>query len=224
MIIVTIGLGYAACKVDHGLWWFFVVAVLAQAVYCIIKSFYKENQALNSMNIFFAELKHSPDSENFDNEEVRENLQRINAYMAKEIFLGIQNELTYQDDQIYIKNLLMVLNEIRQRVSDCRIEAFRYSKRKNSGNYACMYANSLNFPLSDQHLTDEKILKVAGQFSDAELVFIILDTSNEILNTTADYTTGRTEEMMEIYYHNNLRRIESVLRKELSERFLYAKN
>jgi hypothetical protein len=75
--------------------------------------------------------------------------------------------------------------------------------------------------LYNHNLSDEEALLAVNKFSDAELVFTVLDIPSEILNSTSEHTCGREEEM-EAYYHNNLRRIEFLLRNELAKRFLTA--
>jgi hypothetical protein len=193
----------------------FVIACLFAQ---LIKRSKEETQDLNAMETFFSELEHSPETEEFSVDEVKEKLKSTNVFFIKSIYNSILNELWYNENEIYCKNLRFILIEMNQEIADRKIGAHQYSKRKKDVNYAREYASSLNFPLYNHNLSDEEALLAVNKFSDAELVFIILDTNKEIMATTSEHTFGREEEM-EACYHNNLRRIEFLLRKELAKRF-----
>ena len=44
--------------------------------------------------------------------------------------------------------------DLRQKITDQQIEAYRYCKRKKEGNYANIYASSLKLPLYKEELRD----------------------------------------------------------------------
>lgn len=219
-IIVTVGLVCSACMYDLNLFWFLGIALIAHIFVKIIKVSKDGMRDSKAMANFFSELEHSPESEKFSIEEVKEKFQEKGTLLIKSIYNSILNEIwDKEDEKTYCKNLRFILIEIRQEIAARQIEAHRYSKRKKKDNYARMYAHSLNFPLYQYELSDKEALQIVDQYSDAELSFVVLDTDGEILNTTSEHTCGREEEM-ESYYHNNLRRIQFLLRKELAKRYL----
>ena len=226
-IIIAAGLIYAACAFELNLLWFFAAAVVVQVVCDLIRrknpelSHDEEQEKLVYEN-FFSEMKYSPKSKLFDSHLVREKLQGYNELLIKSLYRTIQKKLETETDEVYCKNLQYTLIDIRQEVANRQIEAYRHAKREKEGNYARIYSHSLNAPLLKENLSDEEALKTVAKYSDAELVFVVLDTPEEISYTTAEITTGREEEM-EAYYHNNLRKIEFLLRLELAKRFLERK-
>lgn len=224
LIIVTAGLIYAACVFEPNLFWILGAAALVEIAYDVFwkgkpELSHDEEQIKLVLERFFSEMKHSPWSKRFDQEVVRERLETLSELFIKALYKGIQEELKEETDEIYCKNLQFTLIDIRQEIANRQIEAYRHAKREKKGNYARIYADSLEAQLLHENLNDEEALKTVAQYSDAELVFAVLDTPEEIHNTTAELTTGREEEM-EAYYHNNLRRIEFLLRIELAKRFL----
>ena len=223
-IIVTFGMIYAAWTFEPNLLWVIGAAALIQLVYNVFwkdkpETHAEDEPTSTEAEIFFNGLKHSPWSKLFDGYEAKEKLKELSDVRIKAVYQGIQNELQDEDDEICCKNLRHVVAEIQQEIADRKVEAYRRTRRKYKSNYARIYADSLEEHLLSENLTDEQALKTAAKFSDAELVFVILDTPKQIFDTTAELTTGR-EEKMEAYYHNNLRRIEFLLRLELAKRFL----
>lgn len=227
LVIVTAGLIYAACAYDLNLFWFIGAAVLVQILRNVLwpkepELGHDERQKQLVMKDFFSSMRYSPWSKFFSSELAKEKLQETNEIIIKALYEAIQDELEVEHDETYCKNLQYVLIDIRQEIANRQIEAYRHSKREKKGNYARIYANSLELPLTSMNLSDEEALKNATQYSTAELVHVVLDVPDEIFDTTAELTTGRDEEM-EAYYHNNLRKIEFVLRLELAKRFLESK-
>lgn len=223
-IIVTFGMIYAAWTFEPNLLWVIGAAALIQLVYNFFwkdkpETHAEDGSTSTEAEIFFNGLKYSPWSKLFDGYEAKEKLKELSDVRIKAVYQGIQNELQDEDDEICCKNLRYVVAEIQQEIADRKVEAYRRTRRKYKSNYARIYADSLEEHLLSKNLTDEQALKTAAKFSDAELVFVILDTPKQIFDTTAELTTGREEEM-EAYYHNNLRRIEFLLRLELAKRFL----
>lgn len=224
LIVITVGLIYAALMYETNLLWFVAAAALIQFFFDVIKEKKTDpagerSKSQLAMEKFFSDLKYSPWSKFFDHPAAREQLQSLSDVRLKAVFFGIQEELKTESDALYCSNLQSLAIDIRQELAARMIEAYSHSKREKQGNYARIYANSLDFPLLSQELKDTEALENVAQYSDAELVFAILDTAKEIESTTAELTTGREEEM-EAYYHNNLRKIEFLLRGELARRAL----
>ena len=204
---------------DLNLFWFLGVGALAQIFYNLLQTSREQNKDQDVMKNFFAEFKDSPYSKLFDTELAREKIQDMSNLLCKSLYRSLENELYMTEDETYSANLQFLMIDIRQKITDQQIEAYRYCKRKKEGNYANIYASSLKLPLYKEELSDKEALQIVDQYSDAELSFVVLDTDGEILNTTSEHTCGREEEM-ESYYHNNLRRIQFLLRKELAKRYL----
>ncbi len=223
-IIVTVGVIYAACMYDPELLWVIGVACVAQFIRNLLKTepelSQKQTQDRLVYNDFFKGMRYSPWSKYFSINEAKEKLQQTtNEMVIKALYHEILDDLEIEDDKTYCNNMHYVLIEIRQEIANRQIEAYRHGKPKGDTNYAQNYAASLGVSLTSSELTDEEALKNAGQCSTADLVYVILDVPEQISNTTAELTTGREEEM-EGYYHNNLRKIEYLLRLELAKRFL----
>lgn len=221
LFIAAVGLVYAACMYEPHLFWFLGVGALAQIFYNLLQTSREQNKDQDVMKNFFAEFKDSPYSKLFDTELAREKIQEMSNLLCKSLYRSLENELYMTEDETYSANLQFLMIDIRQKITDQQIEAYRYCKRKKEGNYANIYASSLKLPLYKEELRDKEVLNIVNQFSDAELVFTVLDIPSEILNSTSEHTCGREEEM-EACYHNNLRRIEFLLRNELAKRFLTA--
>ena len=125
-----------------------------------------------------------------------------------------------QDALQCIANLDAIGEIILNELADRQIEAYRHSKREVDGNYARVFATSISANLFSENLTDEQVLENVAKIPyNADLVHIVLDTDREVFDSTSEITTG-SEEEMERYYHNNLRKIQFLLRQELAKRVI----
>ena len=239
VIIVTVGLVYAACVFEPNLFWFLGAATLLQIVVNFIfkedekhlKVASPEDEIKVPLIEFIDSLRHSTWSKLFDQEEAREKIKQMGIREVVAIYRGIKpvvdsfdftdvDEDAKQEAMRCIANLDAIREIILNEIADRQIEAYRHSRRDIDGNYAKIYARSLGADLYSENLTDEQALNgVANIPVSSDLVHIVLDTDKEIFDSTAEITTG-SEAEMERYYHNNLRKIQFLLRQELAKRVI----
>ena len=239
VIIVTVGLIYAACVFEPNLLWFIGAAALVQIVINFIfkenkehkKLYFPEDEVKVPLIEFTDSLRHSIMSKRFDQEEARERLTLAGARDLVAIYRGIKpmvdsfnltdvDEDAKQDALQCIANLDAIGEIILNELADRQIEAYRHSKREVDGNYARVFATSISANLFSENLTDEQVLENVAKIPyNADLVHIVLDTDREVFDSTSEITTG-SEEEMERYYHNNLRKIQFLLRQELAKRVI----
>lgn len=241
-IIVALGLIYAACAYDANLLLFFGIAITLQIIVWLLKSsFYKMEEKAptgdqNYQNLydFMCAMKFSPWSKFFNEYSVKGQLEKTETSRIVAVYRGIMQELivckayveadpsVVADQEYYVKNLQTIVRLIRAELVKRKIENHKDAPKKQAatGNWAAYCAGKFDYSrLWQESLSVAEISSKVKAFSDEELVAVVLDTPKEILHTTSEYATGKEEEA-EAHYHNNLRKIERVIRDILAKRML----
>jgi len=242
-IIAALGLIYAACTYDVNLLLFLGVALVLQFIVWLLKSAcYKvEKEAItgdqnyNNLHDFLSAMKFSPWSKFFNEYSVKDQLEKMRTSEIIGAYRGIIQEIksckadleadpsVAADQEYYVKNLNVIVRLIRAELAKREIENHEDAPKKQAatGNWAAYCAGKFEdrCRLWHENLKVVKIYGVVKEMSNDELAAVVLDTGKEIFQTTAEHTTGKEEEA-EAYYHNNLRKIERVIRVLLAKRVL----